>query len=415
MNRRLKLLLAFFICLFIFHLASLLVYAYFHQSHLRKSYQKDVMQEMMNVIHMIQATPASQLEQAVPSFSSRYIKVTLTSTPYYTPQVTDLTYWRIQKLIKAKDSPLQFSVSVPHKQWINIHSTAKSSAYFWPHYVILSIELILFGSLVFFVWSISRYTEPLKQFQQAVEQLGIDVRTTQLEEYKGPHIIRETAKAVNRMQNRIQDLINDRTLMLAAISHDLRTPITRLKLRINLYPDENEKQKMLSSLDEMEAMISELIDFSQFESTQEEIRKIELNSFLQTVCHDCVDLNQEVHYRPLNKKAPYLIKELGFKRALTNIIHNACKYGKRAQVMLKEKNNMIEIIVEDEGPGIAEEEIKQVFTPFYRCDHSRSRKIAGTGLGLTIAQTVIRAHGGEINLSNRYKGGLKVCILLPKI
>ena len=268
--------------------------------------------------------------------------------------------------------------------------------------------------IVFFVaWSISRFTEPLKEFQKAAERLGVSFKTTTLEEYKGPPVIRETAQVMNKMQQRIKDLINDRTMMLAAISHDLRTPITRLKLRAHMFDDDELTNKTLNDLDEMEMMISEVLTFSKNENDNEVKRKLDLSSLIETICNDIADLGHPVTFNKPAKRLPYNTRELTLKRALTNLIQNAIKYGKEAIVQVKSNHKQITITVEDNGPGIPEKEIEQVFTPFYRCDHSRSRKIAGTGLGLAIAQSAIRAHGGDIILKNKKPNGLLVTVILP--
>ena len=212
------------------------------------------------------------------------------------------------------------------------------------------------------------------------------------------------------MQKRIQDLLQSRTQMLAAISHDLRTPITRLKLRAHSIKDENLQDKISHDLDEMESMIAETLVYAKEESNAEKKIKLDLNSLLQSLCDDMSALGFEVEFESDGKRIPFQGRPLAIKRALTNVIQNSVNYGQKANVKLSRHDKLIKIIIKDEGPGIPNEELDKVFEPFYRCERSRSRDFAGAGLGLPIAREIIHSHQGDITLKNRKKKSLKVTI-----
>ena len=413
--KRIHWLFASFLCLFIIHSTVFIFYINHHKHTIQKTYQDDVVQEVMNIIHMVQATPINQLERAIATIESTHIKVTLSNEPKYKNKITDLTMWRLRRLIDNQTHDLKLSLDVPQHRWVNIKAQVEQSQSIWPNLFILIGEIFVACIILFYAWSINRFIVPLKDFQAVAKGLGISLTPNLLEkEYKGPSIIQETALAMNKMQQRIKDLINDRTLMLAAISHDLKTPITRLKLRAHLFSDEKLTVETLHDLNEMEAMISELLIFSKNENDNENKQKLEMNSFIETICHEIYDMNFEVNFHRSDKRVIYAGSKLALKRALSNVILNAVKYGANAEVYLLETPTEITIRIDDNGPGMKESEFENVFTPFYRLDHSRSRAIEGTGLGLSIARSAIRNHGGEIYLSNRQEGGLRVEMVLKK-
>lgn len=414
MKRFAPILVICFAVLLSIHTISLMVYMRTNHSDQMKRYREDLVQEVMNVVHMMQATPPEQLTRAIQSLNTNIVTVTLTDSPTFSRQITNLSYWYINKLIDNDSSPnFTLSLQLPNNSWVNVKASSQTQSTLWTHLIMLFAELGVGLIIFFYAWSINRYTEPLKNFQQVASGLGMQSKSTHLEEYKGPRVVRETAEAMNEMQQRIRDLLNDRTMMLAAISHDLRTPITRLKLRANFFDDEELTQQTLADLDVMDKMITEILQFSKNENEDEAKRKLDLNSLIQTISDELSDTGLAICYHPPALRCPYPTREVKFRRALINLIQNAVKYGKKADIHLKKETNGYVITITDHGPGIAEEEKEKVFRPFYRLDYSRSRKIEGTGLGLAIAQSAVHAHGGHIALENREKGGLEVTITLP--
>ena len=202
--------------------------------------------------------------------------------------------------------------------------------------------------------------------------------------------------------------------MLAAVSHDLKTPITRMRLRAEFVSDEALREEIDADLSEMEAMIESTLAFLRGESETEAARVVDVVAILETVCDDLADRGHKVEL-VAPAQAPLLCRSLAIKRALSNLIDNAVKYGGNAAVSLVVLRDELEITIDDDGPGIPHDQIEAVFDPFYRVESSRSRETGGSGLGLTVARSLIRSHGGEIALQNGPKAGLRVTVRLPRI
>lgn len=263
------------------------------------------------------------------------------------------------------------------------------------------------------VWVARRITRPLGRFAEATVRLGADVAAAAPLDEKGPSEIREVARALNTMQAQIRRLLEGRTHMLAAVSHDLRTPLTRLRLRTEFVEDDQERAKMLKDLDEMEAMIHAAITYVRSDGGGESPVTVDIGDLLEEIRVEMVEAGHRVRLeRPGG--VPWEGRSLALKRALRNLLENAVNYGGHAEIRVAMTLLDITITVEDGGPGIADEEIEKVFTPFYRLERSRSRDTGGVGLGLAVARAVIREHGGDITLSNRHEGGLRQTVVLPR-
>ncbi len=228
----------------------------------------------------------------------------------------------------------------------------------------------------------------------------------------GPIEIRQAANAFNDMQERLRRLVENRTRMLAAISHDLRTPITQLRLRAEFIEDAEEQAKTMATLEEMEAMIAATLSFAREDATAEETRIVDLTALLASICDDLADTGKAVSFDP-GDTIPLECRPATLKRAVVNLIENALKYGGAARLALAASAKAIRITIDDDGPGIPTGEIANVFLPFYRVEKSRSSATGGIGLGLSIARTIVHAHGGDLMLENRPEGGLRAIIELP--
>ncbi len=255
-----------------------------------------------------------------------------------------------------------------------------------------------------------RVTGSLARFAAAADRLGGDTTAPPLPE-EGPEEIRRAAQAFNRMQRRIRRFVEERLYAMAAASHDLRTPITRLKLRAEFVDDEEQRTKMLRDLDEMEAILSSTIAFVREEAGDEPRTRLDLAALLAQVCENVRDGGHAV---TLDAPGPLPMegRAVALRRAFANLIGNAVTYGVSADVRAERRGNQIVVVIDDHGPGIPEAEHEKVFAPFYRLESSRSRATGGTGLGLTVAQTIVRAHGGGIVLENRPDGGLRQIVTL---
>jgi signal transduction histidine kinase len=310
------------------------------------------------------------------------------------------------------DQSLRVSIRLKDGNWLNFAAAIPESTSLWSNEAILSMVLMAVGVLLFSLWVVRRLVRPMTTFARAAERLGRDVSAPPLTE-SGPSELRQAVRAFNEMQDRLRRLIENRTRMLAAISHDLRTPITLLRLRAEFIEDEDEQRKTMATLDEMESMIASTLAFARDDAESEDRRVVDMAALIGSICDDLADTGLAVEFDPPSK-TPFECRAMAMKRALTNLLENAVKYGGNARAQLVETAEAIEIVIDDDGPGIAEDELESVFSPFYRVEQSRSRETGGVGLGLSIARTIVHAHGGEILLSNREDGGLRALIQLPR-
>jgi signal transduction histidine kinase len=306
---------------------------------------------------------------------------------------------------------LQVAVRLSDGQWLSFATTLPQGAPSVSWQFIISMALMGVIVVAVSVWAVRRVTAPLGMLSAAADRLGRDVGAEPLAE-TGTREMQSAARAFNRMQERLRRLIESRTQMLAALSHDLRTPLTLLRLRAEEVADADERDKMLATIAEMDEMIGTTLAFARDEVRAEPRRRVDVAALLASVVDNMADAGLPVTMTP----AAPLTHECqpgALKRAITNLLDNAVKYGKRAQAAISTTANAIEITIDDDGPGIPEAELPRVFQPFYRVEESRNRDTGGTGLGLAIAQSIMQAHGGELTLANRPGGGLRACIKLP--
>lgn len=258
---------------------------------------------------------------------------------------------------------------------------------------------------------VHRIAKPLRNLTQATEAIGNGPLVTVPE--AGPDETRGIARALNAMQHRIHGLVTERTQALAAVSHDLRTPIARLRLRLERMADTHEGRAMSADLDEMQAMIESTLAYLRGDSDPEPRQVVNIASLAMSVSDSAADAGRPVTYdgpgRALSE-----IRPITLRRALENLVDNAVRYGHRAGMILEVHTDAIVLRIEDDGPGIAPEKVESAFAPFTRLEASRNRHTGGTGLGLTIARRAIEAEGGSITLTNRAEGGLCAELVLPR-
>jgi signal transduction histidine kinase len=309
--------------------------------------------------------------------------------------------------------PIRTSIALRDGAWINFEFAAIESlplaTFRVVAWTVSSVLLVLGVSF----YAFHRVTRPLESLTRAAELLGRSGRTEVLQE-TGASEVRRAARAFNDMQGRIRRLIEDRMQMVAAISHDLRTPITRLKLRAEFVDDAEQREKMLRDLDEMETMIKETLALAREDANPEPRAKLDLARLLADSVEGLDPVTLEIDPALAKGAATMEAQPIALKRAVTNLVENAVVYGQRARIGLTETPKDFEIRIEDEGPGIPEVELDRVFRPFYRLEASRNRESGGAGLGLAIARSVIRAQGGDIVLQNLPGVGLRATISLPK-
>jgi signal transduction histidine kinase len=295
--------------------------------------------------------------------------------------------------------------------WLNFVVPFFSSLSYWSTELIVALALSLVVVAVLSLLAVRYITAPLRGLARAATQFGIGVDAAALP-VRGSREIRGTIAAFNEMRERIKRFLEDRMQMMAAISHDLRTPITRMRLRAEFVEDEEQQRKMLADLDEMEAMISAVLAFARAEIVVETRRPLDLAALLHEIAEETRLHGHRIDIAE-GGPVPFVGRPSALRRCFVNLVANAVKYGGGARVALLHDEDEIRVSIEDDGPGIPESERERVFRPFYRIETSRSRDTGGTGLGLTVARTVVRAHGGDVILENRAEGGLSVSVVLP--
>jgi signal transduction histidine kinase len=272
---------------------------------------------------------------------------------------------------------------------------------------------LLLVSIGFLAYLVARMTiRPLKQLAQAAKDLGNDINHPPLD-LTGADEIRQASAAFNAMQARIRQYIFQRTQMLAAITHDLQTPLTRMRLRLEKVSEAELQERLIGDLSAMQEMVREGLVLARSMDTTENMQMLDLDSLLEAVCADAVDAGQQVELKGRAGMA-LLGRPLDLRRCLGNLIDNAVKYGRDARVCVDRINGAARVRIRDSGPGIPVGELGRVFDPFYRVETSRSRESGGTGLGLTIARNIAEQHGGSIALANHPEGGLEVTLVLPE-
>lgn len=296
----------------------------------------------------------------------------------------------------------------PDGEWIQIEPDHGFEPWRWFVLIWLVLSAIAVAP---FAWGLAhRLAKPIGAFAAAAERLGRDPRAAPLE-LAGPAEIAEAAHAFNQMQARLNRYVDDRAIVIAAIAHDLRTPLMRLGLRIEQAP-EDVRETCENDIREMQAMISAAMTYVRDTSTPGVRRPLDLRSLAETVVDDMSDRGDAV---TLDSGDPVVLdgNPVALKAMLGNLVCNAVKYAGGADVSLGQADGNAVIEVRDEGPGIPEEDLERVFEPFFRGERSRNRDTGGTGLGLASARAVARAHGGDVTLENRGGGGLLARVTLP--
>lgn len=289
-----------------------------------------------------------------------------------------------------------FPFRAPHSMWVP---------------VILSVQLIL---LAIFTWIAVRLaTRPLVQLANAADALDPDLPSAPLPE-DGPLEVARAAIAFNAMQRRIAAYLAERIQILAAVSHDLQTPITRMRLRADLIDNSVQREKMLGDLSAMQALVEQGIAYARSsQKVTETLCRIDLDALLDSLVCDYQDAGRQVRLSGSFGR-PLMTRPHTLRRVIINLVDNALKFGTDAEILIEpEPPERLSIIVRDRGPGIPHAELKAVLQPFYRIENSRNRETGGTGLGLAIAQQLSLALGGELTLSNRDGGGLEARLSLP--
>ncbi|MCL7931148.1 ATP-binding protein [Halomonas llamarensis] len=274
--------------------------------------------------------------------------------------------------------------------------------------------LVLLSVLALSFLGITSVTRPLARLSRAANQLGDDLDMPPLKE-SGPKEVAATAAAFNRMQWRIRDQIEERERLFSAISHDLKTPLTRMRLRAEMLEDDYQRERFCASLDELDSLVKGALASVKGLDLHEEPAPVSLASLLEALAEELsLQGGQVTIAKNSHPVTPLIAKPMAIKRCLANLLENAVFYGKQADVALIDQGDAVTLHIRDHGPGLPEEQLGRVFSPFVRLEPSRSRHTGGSGLGLGIARHIARAHGGDITLANHADGGLVVTLTLPR-
>lgn len=309
-------------------------------------------------------------------------------------------------------SVLRTEVQLRDGQWARFDTEPAQVATALPWRLALTLLVLAAAVLALSYVAVRWVTRPLQVLAQAADELGRDLHRAPLPE-DGPVEIRRAARAFNAMQARLARFVSDRTRVLAAMSHDLKTPITRMRLRAELLDDDELRQRFEADLAEMQAMVQDTLDFMRGVGGGEPRQAVDIAALLESLQSDQQALGRTMTIDGA-PAAPIAAVPSLLKRCLANLIDNAVLYGGRARVLVGDTPSCLTLEVQDDGPGIAPGELEKVFEPFHRLETSRSRATGGTGLGLAIARNIAQSHGGDIVLRNRPEGGLAATLTLPR-
>jgi signal transduction histidine kinase len=302
------------------------------------------------------------------------------------------------------------ALQLPDGRWLHFGRLLLDPRPYWARTALLTVLIAGVLMTVLVVLVARRIARPLARLSDAADRLGRGETVAPLTE-EGPADVRRTTRAFNDMRARLERFVQDRTRMIAAIAHDLRTPITALRLRLEFLPDDENRRRMEASLDDMAQMTESSLAFARDDAALETSRNVDLAALLDVIAEEYRARGHEVHFES-DRRVPLVCRPGALKRALGNLVDNAVTYGGSARISLSCDGDTALIEVIDSGPGIPASELEHVFAPFVRLETSRNAGTGGTGLGLSIARTIIHSHGGQIRLRNRDRG-LAAQVTLP--
>jgi len=295
--------------------------------------------------------------------------------------------------------------------WASFDTQLPQQAENLPWRLLLTLAILLAAVLVLSYIAVRWVTRPLNVLASAADELGRDINRPPLPE-SGPIEVSRAARAFNTMQARLIEFLDERTRLLTAMSHDLKTPLTRMRLRTELLANDSLREKFEKDLVEMETMVTQTLEFMRGLSQREPEQPIDVMALLESLQADNEAMGRTVTIGG-RVTHPLLAEPQLLKRCISNLVDNATVYGQCAEIHVEEDSRGLTIRVRDHGPGISDSELEKVFEPFYRLEGSRNRETGGTGLGLSIARSIARAHGGDVRLRNHENGGLEAILTLP--
>lgn len=279
---------------------------------------------------------------------------------------------------------------------------------------VAKVLILLLPMLVLVLYIGTMITSPLVRFADAAKRSRLDGDEEELFAAEGAKELRTLATSLNNMRRRIRKMVDDRTRMLTAVSHDLRTPLTRLRMRVERSKDVASKEAMLADISTLTTMIEDSLQYLTSTATAETLRKVDISSLLQTIASEFSDLGHDVVYTGPERFA-YMCKRKSLIRAVTNIVENGVRFGTKVGIELRSTSRgELEIVVRDNGPGLENDLHEKVLEPFFKADEARTTSVnGGFGLGLSIADEIVKGHGGSLRIENAEPKGLRATIRLP--
>mgnify|MGYP001765958079 CR=1 FL=1 len=322
--------------------------------------------------------------------------------------------WVRDRMLAAGVAPTELRLSIPLQDgsWLNLRARNERPDFRLPPAILGTILLSLVLILVALWLGLRRITGPLRQLALTAEDFGIDGPSPAMPQ-DGPDEVRALSQALERMQARVAGMVADRTRMLAALGHDLRSPITALRLRAEMVEDDETRERMTTTLEEMQDMVEATLAYARGVSSDQPTEPVDLAALLKDLARDLRETGPAVTLGQIDP-VTLPLRRTPMRRALRNLIENAQRYGGAATIALHDLEGVVQITIDDTGPGIPEADLARVFDPFTRLETSRSRETGGIGLGLPIAKAIIEAHGGTVLLENRPEKGLRCRITLPR-
>lgn len=304
------------------------------------------------------------------------------------------------------------AVMLPDGDWLNAEYNQMAGLPGWVEVLFMQNFIVLAFTSLMIIIGVGLTTKRLMTLSRAADRVGRGDTLEPIRE-SGTSEVRGLTQAFNTMSLRLRRFIEGRTQMLGAISHDLRTPITGLRLRAELVDDDENRERMLAIIDELHHLTEATLALAREDSIMERTDRVDLTSLIESICDDLTDVGMDVSCTA-ERGIAVSCRPFSLRRAIRNLAENGVKYGRRSRLSLTTTDKFARIVVDDDGPGIPGDQLEKALLPFVRLEGSRSRETGGAGLGLAITRSIVLNHGGELRLSNRAEGGLRAEILLPK-
>ena len=384
----------------------------YYYDYLKAPIPSGPLQSLINLVSMLQKATQDKWPSILKEHPIEWIEISLSEKPRYPHNaLLGLQPYIVIAMLREHKEPT-FSVFVNSTSWINIKISPpfqKKDLLFYSFLFVLLSILFLINYLV-----VKILNQPLQTIIESLNDTHINDNWSPIP-LTGNSEQKLIIKCINELQKKVYKLLSNRTKVVTAISHDLRTPLTRLKLRVENIEDEKTYLKMMDDINEMEFMVRDTLNYIQDIHNSELPQRFDLVSLINSIQEDMSDSGVNIVFSTDCNKLIYTGTVNLLKRALNNVINNAVQYGDSAKVILVDTIDEIHIIIKDQGPGLSEEELTQIYSPFFRGETSRSRTTGGAGLGVTISKEIVEMHKGSITVLNANDGGLEVTIRLPKV